>query len=252
MATPHVAGCVALLCCDFQCLTPSQAAGKLTDTLQKPSGWNTKYGPGVVDMPTTSPAGLYALLYSDGELVFQNSRTPASGKTPLGTYPISAAAGGSSEYAGWYDQRAKITKATFAETVKPGSTALWFYDCSNLTAINGLEKLDTSGVTNMSQMFKQCTKLSSLDLSSLNTGSVKDMPQMFMDCTSLTTLNLRKWNTESLTAMQDMFKGYSKLTTIWADESFTVSKVPSGTSVFEGCTSLVGQDKRINFCNSSR
>lgn len=53
-----------------------------------------------------------------------------------------------------------------------------------------LTGFDTSEVTDMSSMFRDCKNLKSLDLSSFNTSNVLDMTAMFMNCKSLTSLDL--------------------------------------------------------------
>ena len=129
--------------------------------------------------------GIYAILYGDGELVFQNSVTAAPGRTVSKTYVISAT-DGSAEYAAWYNQRNAVRKVNFAEKIKPASTALWFYDCANLTEISGLENLDASGVTDMSQMFFGCAKLETIyasDKFTANAGASGE--DMFDGCVSL-------------------------------------------------------------------
>ena len=218
MASPHVAACAAMLREEFSNLTPSQAEQKLVDAVQVPSGWNAKYGAGVVDMePFISdpePAEFYAILYEDGEMVFQNSATPDPGRTPLDdAFPISAV---SAQYAGWYPLRDKITKVTFAEEVHPASTALWFYGFENLKTIQNPENLKTGGTTNMSQMFARCKALETLDLRNMDTGKVTNMQQMFFQCASLRT--------------------------ILASDSFTVSKVSESADMFTGCVSLKGEN----------
>ena len=57
----------------------------------------------------------------------------------------------------WNDQRENITSVvfdkTFANYKDLTSTASWFYECSNLKTINGIENLNTANVTNMAWMF---------------------------------------------------------------------------------------------------
>ena len=158
---------------------------------------------------------LYALLYTDGELVFQNGNTPNPSKTLTQSYAIPAR-GAVGEYAKWYDRRADIQTVTFAEPVRPLSTNLWFYGCENLTEIRGLENLDLSAVTNMSQMFARCTSLKTLDLSALDTKNVTDMRQMFFQCASLGK--------------------------IYASGAFDVSNVENSDDMFTGCVSLPNYD----------
>ena len=73
-----------------------------------------------------------------------------------------------------------------------------FGGCSKLTTIRGLDSLDTSRVTNMSFMFRGCSSLTSLDLSSWDTSRVTNIFKMFWGCTGLTSVNLSGWNMSSL------------------------------------------------------
>ena len=56
---------------------------------------------------------------------------------------------------------------------------------TNVTQINGLEYLDTSEVTTMEGMFSGSSKITSLDLGDFNTSSVTNMNSMFKDCSLL-------------------------------------------------------------------
>ena len=216
MATPHVAACAAMLRDEFPNFMAEDVEKSLKNNKQVPSGWNTKYGPGVVDMAAyvdPEPSEFYALLYSNGEMVFQKSKTPASGRTPLHTYAIASLG---AQYAGWYTERDQIKTVTFAEEVRPVSTALWFYDCENLTTINNPQNLKTDGVTNMSQMFSRCGNLKTLDLTGMNTGNVENMRGMFFQCSSLTTIRV--------------------------SDAFSVSKVTNDKDMFTGCIKLKGEN----------
>ena len=154
---------------------------------------------------------LYALLYADGEMVFQNENRPNPEKTLVQAYAVDAL----SEYAKWYERRADIKTVTFAEPVRPLSTALWFYGCENLTEIRGFENLDVGAVTNMSSMFARCS--------------------------SLETLDLRTWSAENVTNMRQMFSGCASLREIDTDYyTFDVSKVMDSKDMFTGCYALVG------------
>ena len=134
---------------------------------------------------------------------------------------------------------------------------------SNMTAIEGLENLNTSNVTDMSFMFNGCKSLTSLDLSSFNTAKVTDMSGMFADCSSLTSLDLNPLNTSNVTDMSFMFNDCSALTSldlsplntsnvtdmrgmfIFCDDlpsldlsSFNTDKVTSMRNMFSGCENL--------------
>ena len=60
-----------------------------------------------------------------------------------------------------------------------GANSYEFLSLSNLIKISGLENLTTAIVTDMSEMFKNCSHLSSLNLSSFNTENVTKMNYMF-------------------------------------------------------------------------
>ena len=66
--------------------------------------------------------------------------------------------------------------------VVPKTTASWFEGLSAVTEIRGLDNLNTSEVTDMSGMFRGCSSLTTLDLSSFKTYKVTDMREMFYGC----------------------------------------------------------------------
>ena len=93
-----------------------------------------------------------------------------------------------------------------------GSANGLFKNLKNLATIKGLSNLDTSQVTDFSQMFSGDTALSNLDLSSLNTSNVTTMNNMFDGCDNLTSLNLSSFDTSKVKTMNDMFSSCSSLT----------------------------------------
>ncbi len=113
-----------------------------------------------------------------------------------------------------------ITTATFDESFANYHNLVYanymFGNLANLTQINNLRYLNTENVTNMANMFSSCTRLTELDLSSFKTSAV--------------------------TSMKEMFKGDSNLTTIYVGANWSTASVQQSTSMFTGCTSLVGQN----------
>lgn len=85
----------------------------------------------------------------------------------------------------------------------------------SLLSIEGLENLNTTYVTDMSEMFLGCQSLTSLDLSSFNTINVRSTKDMFSMCRSLTTLDISSFKIDKINDMRGMFQGCSNLTTIW-------------------------------------
>ena len=76
----------------------------------------------------------------------------------------------------------------------------------NFTKINGLDKLDTSKVTNMSNMFFDCPKIVSLDLSSFDTTNVTNFNMMFVADKSLGSVDLSSFSIKDNATTQVMFK----------------------------------------------
>ena len=149
---------------------------------------------------------------------------------------------------GWLTQKENIYKVVFDASfacARPTSCYRWFYGCTNLTEIKGIENLNTQNVTDMSSMFSDCQKLTSLDLSNFNTANVKYMRSMFGFCQELTSLNVTNFNTANVEDMRSMFKNCSALTGIFASNKFVTDRVIDGSDMFSGCDKLIGAIKYI-------
>ena len=120
------------------------------------------------------------------------------------------------------------------------STAYWFFLCSQLTSITGLEYLNTSEVTSMAGMFGNCMGLPRIDLPLLNTARVTTMQGMFQNCMMLTRVDLSGFNTSMVTDMQGMFMGCTALKTIYVGDLWKTDAVTNGTTMFQNCMNLVG------------
>ena len=66
------------------------------------------------------------------------------------------------------------------------------------------------------------------------------MSYMFRNCSGLTSLDLSGFKTDNVTDMGMMFSDCSGLTTIYAGDDWSTEKVNSESSMFDHCTSLVG------------
>ena len=103
-----------------------------------------------------------------------------------------------------------------------------FSGCPNLTTI---PQLDTSNVTNMNSMFSSCSSLTTIP--QLNTSNVTNMNSMFYNCPNLTTIP--QLDTSKVTNMGYMFGVCSSLTTI---PQLNTSNVTSISNMFNNCRSL--------------
>lgn len=129
-----------------------------------------------------------------------------------------------------------VFDASFAD-YSPDYLGYLFSGCGNLTTITGLENVNTSNVTSMERMFRQCHALKSLDLRSWDTSSVTDMRQMFHNCNELKNLDLSGWNTSKVTNMRFMFYNCINLKRLDLS-SWNTSKVTDMSSMFEFCLDL--------------
>ena len=136
----------------------------------------------------------------------------------------------------WWREASDVKSVIIAQTIRPTSTAYWFYGFKNLLSAD-FTKLDTSNVTDMSYMFYDVVRPESghLDMDYMfkgykdfDTSKVKNMSRMFynswlgsfsqyFDVSSVTDmsymfgkidysyLDLSDWNTSNVTTMKGMF-----------------------------------------------
>ena len=164
------------------------------------------------------------------------------GAKPEGAYDLNEGANAPA----WNDQSANINKVVFDASfakARPASCYKWFCGCVNLAQIEGIEYLNTEEVTNMAWMFKGCSNLKSLDVSTFNTAKVKDMSYMFTHCWGLESLDVSKLNTENVTNMENMFLfcSNSKLTSLDVS-NFNTEKVTNMSCMFYGSSNLTSLD----------
>ena len=145
----------------------------------------------------------------------------------------------------WYSSAGSITKvvfdASFANCTSLTSTAYWFYNCSKLSQIEGIENFKTDNVTNMRSMFSGCSGLTSLDVSNFKTDNVTDMYAMFYGCSGLTSLDVSNFKTDNVTDMSYMFRNCSGLTSLDVS-GFNTANVTDMSWMFSGCSGLTNLD----------
>ena len=147
-----------------------------------------------------------------------------------------------------------ISGLDYLNTANVTNMSDMFYKCNKLSSLD-LSNFNTANVTNMYEMFCDCNKLSSLDLSNFNTAKVTNMGNMFENCNKLTSLDLTSFNTAKVEYMWKMFYNCSALTTIYASDKFVTDKVTdNGSKMFYGCKNLKGYDDSkidYNYANCS-
>ena len=120
-----------------------------------------------------------------------------------------------------------MTPRVLTDTDKTIDTNIYFIP----TKPDGTVLLDSSNVTNMGNMFAECTNLTTIPL--LDTSKVTNMTQMFVGCSNLTTIPLL--DTSKVTSMNGTFTACANLTTI---PLLDTSKVMDMFGMFQNCTNL--------------
>ena len=152
----------------------------------------------------------------------------------IGGVVVSLASSPSKIFANYAD--GVVTLSTAAPTIRLYSNSSYLFNGFNaLTKIEGLTDVNTSNVTDMSYMFRQCKALTSIDLTSFNTSKVTNMSCMFSACYDLTNLDLSSFDTSSVTKMTSMFNKCTSLKSLILGDKFSISGSASLTGM---CTSM--------------
>ena len=181
---------------------------------------------------TVEYTDIYVTMYTDGTLALASTAdAKLSGKEVKTEY-------GNVDYVAWSSEKENITNVIFIDAIVPSDTSRWFYNCEFLKSIENIENLNTSRVTDMSEMFNWCENLTNLDVSNFDTSNVTDMNRMFAGC-SVTTLDLSNFDTSNVTDMSSMFNGCEELTNLDLS-NFDTSNVTDMSSMFAitGLTTL--------------
>ena len=111
-----------------------------------------------------------------------------------------------------------------------------FENCDRIETLD-LSNFKTKDVTLMRQTFKGCKLLKNLDLTSFNTNNVIDMSGMLCECNSLTFLNLSNFRTQKVKNMNKMFYKCGSLLYLNLS-NFTSESVNNICEMFAECVSL--------------
>lgn len=184
----------------------------------------------------TVPPQAYAWLSSDGKALtfcYDDKKSDRDGTT----YDLNTG----NNYPDWnpdpYNNPCSITSVVFSpsfSSVRPTTTYSWFDRFEQLETITGLKYLNTSEVTDMSNMFAGCSNLHSIDLSHFVTSKVEKMYAMFWRC-GVTNLDVSTFDTSNVTDMGFMFCLCGYLEDIDVS-NFNTSKVTNMENMFSSCS----------------
>ena len=143
------------------------------------------------------------------------------------------------------------TKATLKYEVLQSHASSIYYDdgswtngsLSTYTEITVDASCSNFNGTSLKSLFKNFTKVTAINgLENLNTANVQDMSEMFKVCSKLTSLDLSTWDTGNVTNMKEMFRGCQGLEEIIIGAGWSIAAVTNGTDMFNGCTKLPGSN----------
>ncbi len=97
-------------------------------------------------------------------------------------------------------------------TLKVQRMDYMFEDCINLSSIN--LNFETPALISASWLFSNCQRLVSVDLSKMDTSKVTDMTNMFCNCWSLKTLDIRNAVFDQVTGKENLITNYQAITKI--------------------------------------
>ena len=139
-----------------------------------------------------------------------------------------------------FDQIVSIEFGNNFNTTNVTSMEDMFRNCTSLESLD-LSNFNTVNVANMRSVFLNCSSLATVDVSNFNTANVTSMSSMFYGCSSLASLDVSNFNTANVTSMNSMFYGCSSLATVDVS-NFSIENVTSMSQMFRGCASLESLD----------
>ena len=106
----------------------------------------------------------------------------------------------------WGQYSSLIKEVRLSGEIIAGDYLNYLFDgLSNVTNIQNLNYLNTSKTTRMMYVFRNCSSLQSLDLSSWDTSKVVTFTAMFNGCRSISNLDLSTFDTSSANSYYMMF-----------------------------------------------
>ena len=135
--------------------------------------------------------------------------------------------------------------------VANADSSYMFSDFQNLSQIVGLENIDMINVLSIDGLFKNCHKLTNVNLSVFKDNSFKQLNEVFMGCSSIEFVDISDWDLSNVTKYNFMFNDCALL------EKVDLGQNPSSlhtniycSNMFKNCVSLENFDFSV-FGNKS-
>lgn len=113
-------------------------------------------------------------------------------------------------------------------TLSPNLFQNAFKNCTKLTYVD-VNDWNIDEANSLCSSFYNCSALSNITLNNWDTRNVTDTSTMFAQCSSLENLDITGWDMTNVTNMTDMFAGCSKIKNLLLSEGFGRMKDEVGT-----------------------
>lgn len=181
---------IALLLAAVLCLAMAGCSGEEPSTV--PTG-ETQTGkpilPGFTD-PGRTPTdytAVYVSVFEDMAILASYPVLEYDGEEPE-CAPREISGGGSIRCGGEHEQQTPIKQVVIADNLVPRAMNDWFRNLVYLESIQGVAKVRTHHVTDMSHLFAGCERLAEVNVGGWDVSNVTDMTGIFDDCSALTVL----------------------------------------------------------------
>ncbi|KRK50495.1 hypothetical protein FC97_GL001418 [Companilactobacillus kimchii DSM 13961 = JCM 10707] len=201
---------------------------------------------------------VHADTVSDSSVVNTNNQVQTNSNIKTGTWgtatwswdqnaseiTVSGGQAGEASDAPWNRNRPNfgLQKINFTgKLILPANCQNLFSALTGLTSMNGMSNLDTSNVTNMSDMFFNMPSITNLDVSHFDTSKVNRMDDMFTDDRLLRYVDVSHFDTSNVTNMGGMFFDTFVLKNLDVSH-FNTSKVTDMSDMFYAMFRLTDLD----------
>ena len=115
-----------------------------------------------------------------------------------------------------------------------------FNNCTLLKTIHDISNFDTSNLINISNLFYNCISLTSIDdISKWKLDKVTNMSNMFFNCKNIISLSdISNWNTKGVTDMRGLFCNCSSLKSLPDISKWNTENLINMTGLFRNCSNL--------------
>lgn len=115
----------------------------------------------------------------------------------------------------------------------------FFSGMTKLELVEGLSFVDTTNLNDLSDLFKNCSCLTWVDVSELKLSNVSNISGMFSGCSKLFNINgLKYFDTSKVSNMSNLFNGCKSIRKLDLS-SFDVSHVTDATDIIKDCDRLI-------------